>query len=264
MSPQVTANRRLMPFTPIAAAIFGALGATLPLVPASAQQAPPAAGAAPETSLEAIVVTAQKREENAKDVPITMTVFTGATIEQAGFTDLTDYAKFVPGLDVLMPPLAGALNGATVSFLLFDAVGAFLWSAGYCFVGYLFADHLDIVAATLGRMSRILAILIAGVLCYLLWRAWELLRTMRELRLRTISPAALEEKLQAGKKVAVLDLLDVEGRENTTTIPGIAGAARVSPTPLRNSAKVRVPSDVQIVLYCSSLTKKCPAAPSPF
>ena len=98
MSPQVTANRRLMPFIPIAAAIFGALGATLPLVPASAQQAPPAAGAAPETSLEAIVVTAQKREENAKDVPITMTVFTGATIEQAGFTDLTDYAKFVPGL----------------------------------------------------------------------------------------------------------------------------------------------------------------------
>jgi membrane protein DedA with SNARE-associated domain/rhodanese-related sulfurtransferase len=162
------------------------------------------------------------------------------------------FAKFVPGLDVLMPPLAGALNGATVSFLLFDAVGAFLWSAGYCFVGYLFADRLDIVGSALDRMSRILAILIVGVLCYLLWRAWELLRTMRELRLRTISPAALEEKLQAGKKVAVLDLLDVEGRENTTTIPGISGAARISPTPLRSSAKVRVPSDVQIVLYCSS------------
>ncbi len=162
------------------------------------------------------------------------------------------FAKFVPGLDVLMPPLAGALNGATVSFLLFDAAGALFWSAAYCFVGYQFADHLDIVAATLGRISRILAILIAVVLCYLLWRAWELLRTMRELRLRTISPAALEEKLQAGKKVAVLDLLDVEGRENTTTIPGIPGAARVSPKPLRSSAKVRVPSDVQIVLYCST------------
>lgn len=35
------------------------------------------------------------------------------------------FAKFVPGLDVLMPPLAGTLNGATVPFLVFDTVGAF-------------------------------------------------------------------------------------------------------------------------------------------
>ena len=105
---------------------------------------------------------------------------------------------------------------------------------------------------TLAQVSRILAIVLAGVLCYLLWRAWQLLRTIRELRLRTISPIALKQKLDAGKKVAVLDLLDVEGQENTTAIPGIPGAARISPVRLRSSAKVRVPRDVQIVLYCSS------------
>lgn len=165
------------------------------------------------------------------------------------------FAKFVPGLDVLMPPLAGALNGATLPFLLFDAAGAFFWSAGYCFVGYLFADHLDIVAGTLARISRILAIVLAGVLCYLLWRAWELLRTVRELRLRTISPKLLEQKLQAGKEVAVLDLLDVEGREDANVTPGIPGAARISPSPLRSSAKIHVPPDVQMVLCCSSLNQ---------
>lgn len=42
------------------------------------------------------------------------------------------FAKFVPGLDGLMPPLAGALNVTTVLFLLFDAMGALFWSAGYC------------------------------------------------------------------------------------------------------------------------------------
>ena len=162
------------------------------------------------------------------------------------------FAKFVPGLDVLMPPLAGAFNGATVPFLVFDIAGAFFWSAGYCLAGYLFADQLDIVADTLARVGRILSIVLAGLLCFLLWRAWELLRTIRELRLRTISPTALEQKLHCGKKVAVLDLLDVEGQENADSIPGIPGAARISPTPLRNSAKIRVPSDVQIVLYCSS------------
>ena|SRR5208337_1831418 len=162
------------------------------------------------------------------------------------------FAKFVPGLDGLMPPLAGALNVRTVLFLIFDGVGALLWSAGYCFVGYVFADRLDVVAATLPRVSGILAILLGGVLCYLMWRAWELIRIMRQLRLRAVSPALLHRKLQAGQKVAVLDLLDLEGHEDTSTIPGIPGAARISPRPLRSSAKVRVPADVQMVLCCSS------------
>ena len=162
------------------------------------------------------------------------------------------FAKFVPGLDGLMPPLAGALNVTTVLFLIFDGVGALLWSAAYCFVGYLFADRLDIISDALGRVSGILAILLGGVLCYLIWRAWELLRIMRHLRLRVLSPAMLHQDLQSGKKVVLLDLLDVEGQENAKAIPGILGAARISPTPLRSSAKVRVPPDVQIVLYCSS------------
>ena len=162
------------------------------------------------------------------------------------------FAKFVPGLDGLMPPLAGMLKAASIPFLLDDAAGAIFWTAGYCFVGYLFADRLDIVAATLDRISGTVGILLGGVLCYLIWRAWELFRTMRELRLRVVSPALLHRKLQAGQKVAVLDLLDLEGHEDTTTIPGIPGAARISPAPLRNSAKVRVPADVQMVLCCSS------------
>jgi rhodanese-related sulfurtransferase len=152
----------------------------------------------------------------------------------------------------LMPPLAGMADGGTLPFLLFDTAGAVFWSTAYCLVGYLFADHLDILATTLARTSRILAILLVGVFCYLLWRAWELLRAIRNLRLRTISPVVLEGKLQAGERVAVLDLLDVEGQENPTVIAGIPGAARISPAPLRSSAKVQVPPDVQIVLYCSS------------
>jgi membrane protein DedA with SNARE-associated domain/rhodanese-related sulfurtransferase len=161
-------------------------------------------------------------------------------------------AKFVPGLDGLMPPMAGALNVAPLAFLVFDGVGALLWSAGYCLVGYFFADHLDIVAGMLDRISGVLVILLGIVLCYLTWRAWELLRALRELRLRVVSPGLLYQKLQAGKNVAILDLLDVEGQEDTSTVPGLPGAVRISPAPLRSSAKVRIPSDVEIVLYCSS------------
>jgi membrane protein DedA with SNARE-associated domain/rhodanese-related sulfurtransferase len=162
------------------------------------------------------------------------------------------FAKFVPGLDGLMPPLAGALDVTTILFLLFDGLGAFFWSAGYCLVGYLFADRFETIAAALNRLSGMLAIILACVLCYFLWRAWELLRMMRGLKLRTISPTVLQQKLLAGKKVAVLDLLDLEGHEDSPVTPGIPGSARISPGPLRSSAKIRVPPDLQIVLYCSS------------
>jgi rhodanese-related sulfurtransferase len=75
---------------------------------------------------------------------------------------------------------------------------------------------------------------------------------MSQLRLRTISPALLDEKLQSGERIAVLDLLDVEGQEDATMIPGIPGAVRVSPARLRSSAQIRVPPDIRIFLYCSS------------
>jgi membrane protein DedA with SNARE-associated domain len=110
------------------------------------------------------------------------------------------FAKFVPGLDGLMPPMAGALNVTTVLFLIFDGVGALLWSAGYCSVGYLFADRLDIIAATLGRVSGILAILLGAVFCYFIWRALELIRIMRTAA--RVCPAVLYQNLQTGKKVA--------------------------------------------------------------
>jgi hypothetical protein len=55
-----------------------------------------------------------------------------------------------------------------------------------------------------GTLAILLGVPFAG---YLGWRAWELFRMMRQLRIRTISPQLLQEKLAAGKKVAILDLI---------------------------------------------------------
>ena len=53
-------------------------------------------------------------------------------------------AKFVPGLDAVMPPLGGAEGVPLARFLALDAVGGFLWSAFYVGLGYLFSNQLDI------------------------------------------------------------------------------------------------------------------------
>ena len=57
-------------------------------------------GAVYGQALEEIVVTAQKREQGANDVGITMNAFTGAQLKDMGFTTAEDMALMTPGLTV--------------------------------------------------------------------------------------------------------------------------------------------------------------------
>jgi iron complex outermembrane receptor protein len=50
--------------------------------------------------LEQIVVTAQKREESAQDVPISVTAFSGETIRDLGIDNTIDLAAFTPGMSI--------------------------------------------------------------------------------------------------------------------------------------------------------------------
>ncbi len=47
-----------------------------------------------------IVVTAQKREENAQDVPITITALSGDTLSQIGIQESEQLGEFLPGLEI--------------------------------------------------------------------------------------------------------------------------------------------------------------------
>ena len=51
-----------------------------------------------QVELEEMVVTAQKREKNVQDVPISMDVFTGMQLEDAGIEDMTELTYFSPNL----------------------------------------------------------------------------------------------------------------------------------------------------------------------
>ena len=48
--------------------------------------------------------------------------------ERAGMPSLL-YAKFIPGYNMIAPPLAGAMSKTAVSFLFWDALGSLLWLA---------------------------------------------------------------------------------------------------------------------------------------
>ena len=162
-------------------------------------------------------------------------------------------AKFVPGLDGLMPPLAGAEGVSLTGFFALDAVGSFLWSGLYVGVGYLFSEQLEIALGWAKHFGTGLSLVIGVPFCiYVGWRGLTLIRMIHRLRVRLISAPMLHRKLRSGNKVALLDLLDFEEEADMESPPAIPGAFRIDPSRLRNSARIVVPADVEIVLYCSS------------
>jgi iron complex outermembrane recepter protein len=69
--------------------------------PAPAQ---PAATTPAEPSIPEIVVTANKREQSIRDVPVSITAASGTTLITRGITSPTDLGKIVPGLTVQPSP----------------------------------------------------------------------------------------------------------------------------------------------------------------
>jgi iron complex outermembrane recepter protein len=51
-----------------------------------------------QSRISEIVVTARKRTESMQDIPLSVSVLTGATLEQAGMTDFQQYAVHIPNL----------------------------------------------------------------------------------------------------------------------------------------------------------------------
>lgn len=86
---------------PLVKAIVATLALAL-AVPAMAQESTPAAdaGASGVTTLDNLVVTANKRAENIREVAASVTVLGEQQLENFSSTQMTDYASYVPGLQV--------------------------------------------------------------------------------------------------------------------------------------------------------------------
>src|SRR2546422_3501394 len=62
-------------------------------------------------------------------------------------------AKFIPGVSTVTPALAGLFNVSVERFMLYNGLGALLWTVTYIAPGYLFSDQLELIAGQSARFG---------------------------------------------------------------------------------------------------------------
>jgi membrane protein DedA with SNARE-associated domain len=93
-----------------------------------------------------------------------------ASFERHGVKSLL-FSKFILGLDAVAAPMAGIYRINRLWFLVFDAIGAVMWSFAYEALGYFFKNQLSHVAAYSNRLGTIgLLTVIAGVGLFVMWK----------------------------------------------------------------------------------------------
>ena len=86
--------------TTLRLAVLAALGAGGTFI-AQESAALDAASSSDSDTLTTIVVTAEKREEPLKDVPMSVTALGGGALDKLQDRDFSDYAAMVPGLSLV-------------------------------------------------------------------------------------------------------------------------------------------------------------------
>ncbi len=179
---------------------------------------------------------------------------TQTRFERWGINSLV-IAKFVPGLAIIAPPMAGALRIGWLRFVLLSACAAVLWVGAGLLAGVFFKSQ---IAQLLEHLSAIGSFAGAAVVillaAYVAYKWWERNRFYKLLRMARISVAELYELVQAGASPAIVDVRSITARALEPR--WIPGALHVPLQDVAHRLK-ELPRDREIVLYCT-----CPSEAS--
>ena len=161
------------------------------------------------------------------------------------------FAKFIPGINTMSPPLAGSMKMAPQQFLSFDTMGAALYVGAYAGAGFLFSDALRALTRGLRSAGFAAEVIFAiGLAIYVGYRVW----VYRKYRLLDVAPRVpVEELARRLASDGSSNILIVDVRSHgyyDVNSERIAGSIRIEPNNLeeeiRNLSKER-----EIYLYCT-------------
>jgi membrane protein DedA with SNARE-associated domain/rhodanese-related sulfurtransferase len=159
------------------------------------------------------------------------------------------FAKFVPGLALIAPPLAGATRMHYGRFLLATTLGAGLWVGAAVLVGALLRTQIERLlpqaAQVGGKAALVLLLLLAG---YVAYRWWERRRFIAALDMARISVEDLRRQMDEGPPPLIVDVRSPTAQ--ALELRRIPGALHV---PVQDAARhlSELPRDREIILYCT-------------
>jgi len=161
------------------------------------------------------------------------------------------FAKFIPGINTMSPPLAGSMKMRLSQFLQFDSLGVLFYISAYSFAGYVFSDFLRaITRGVRSAGSAAEVVLGVGLAAYIVYRIW----IYRKYRLLDGVPRIPVEELArrlASEEAQSVIVADVRSHGYyDADSQRIAGSVRLEPNNLEEEIK-NLPHDREIYLYCT-------------
>jgi membrane protein DedA with SNARE-associated domain/rhodanese-related sulfurtransferase len=157
------------------------------------------------------------------------------------------FAKFVPGINAMAPPLAGSMNMRLSQFLGLDFIGASLYIGAYFSVGYLFSGALGAITKNYMAFGRgltwLLIVAVAGYVGFQLW-LWRKARALRTVPFATAAEAARAEG-------ALIYDVRSHGYYDRKAMRA-QGAKRLEPNAL-DQVELEIPAGTPVYLYCTCL-----------
>lgn len=173
---------------------------------------------------------------------------TQASFERWGSKALI-IAKFVPGLSMIAPPLAGATHMRYLRFAVFSLLGSSIWVGAALLAGMLLRPQivtlLPRLAGVGGAVGVVLFLLLAA---YIAFKWWERQRFYAALEMARISVDELYAQISNGVPPVIVDVRSPTAHAlQSRRIPG----ALHMPLQEVNRHIATLPRDRDIILYCT-------------
>jgi membrane protein DedA with SNARE-associated domain/rhodanese-related sulfurtransferase len=160
-------------------------------------------------------------------------------------------AKFVPGVSVVAPPMAGALGMSVRRFIGFDIGAALVWTGLFLGLGWVFRNQIQEVLAVMAQAGGIATAALGVLLLVILAvRYWRRRAFMRLTGMPRITVDELHEMLSSEEPPLVID---VRGKAGVQIDPRrIPGALPYTLRELQNrQLMLLLDQNRDVVLYCN-------------
>ena len=158
------------------------------------------------------------------------------------------FAKFIPGINTMAPPMAGSMNMRIGQFLPLDLAGATLYAGLFLSVGFIFSSILEPLMQGYRMFGRVLVwAAFAAVACYAGYRVrmWSKARGLR--LVPRVAPPQAASELSSGI-AAIYDVRSHGYYDRNAT--RIQGSRRLEPNAL-SRFKEDFPAEKLVYLYCT-------------